>query len=37
MNKVEVKFFNDAKESGFLEEEEGTGTEHFDHVSGLVD
>jgi CspA family cold shock protein len=36
MNKGTVKFFNDAKGFGFIEEE-GTGKEHFVHVSGLID
>ncbi len=36
MNTGRVKFFNDAKGFGFISEE-GTGKEHFVHVSGLVD
>ena len=36
MNKGTVKFFNDAKGFGFIEEE-GTAKEHFVHVSGLID
>ena len=36
MNKGTVKFFNDAKGFGFILEE-GTGKEHFVHVSGLID
>lgn len=36
MNKGKVKFFNDAKGFGFINEEE-TGKEHFVHVSGLID
>jgi len=36
MNKGKVKFFNNAKGFGFIEEE-GTGKEHFVHVSGLID
>ncbi len=31
-----VKFFNDAKGFGFIIEE-GSNTEHFVHVTGLVD
>ncbi len=31
-----VKFFNDAKGFGFITEE-GSGKEHFVHVSGLID
>ena len=31
-----VKFFNDAKGFGFITEE-GSNTEHFVHISGLVD
>jgi len=36
MNKGTVKFFNDSKGFGFITEE-GTGKEHFVHVSGLID
>lgn len=36
MTKGKVKFFNDAKGFGFIQEEE-TNTEHFVHVSGLID
>ena len=36
MNKGTVKFFNDTKGFGFIEEE-GTGKEYFVHVSGLID
>ena len=36
MIKGKVKFFNDAKGFGFIAEEE-TNTEHFVHVSGLID
>ena len=36
MNKGTVKFFNDEKGFGFITEE-GTGTEHFVHVTGLID
>ena len=36
MNKGTVKFFNESKGFGFIEEE-GTGKEHFVHVSGLID
>ena len=36
MNKGKVKFFNEAKEFGFITEEE-TNTEHFVHASGLID
>ncbi|PKV64560.1 CspA family cold shock protein [Polaribacter sp. Hel1_33_96] len=31
-----VKFFNESKGFGFITEE-GTNTEHFVHVSGLID
>ncbi len=34
MSKGTVKFFNDAKGFGFIIEE---GSEHFVHISGLVD
>jgi len=36
MSKGTVKFFNDAKGFGFITEE-GSNTEHFVHVSGLID
>ncbi len=36
MNKGTVKFFNESKGFGFIIEE-GTGKEHFVHVSGLID
>ena len=36
MSKGTVKFFNESKGYGFITEE-GTNTEHFVHVSGLVD
>ncbi len=36
MNKGTVKFFNDSKGFGFICEE-GSGKEHFVHISGLVD
>ncbi len=36
MNKGTVKFFNDTKGFGFILEE-GTGKEHFVHVTGLID
>ena len=36
MNKGTVKFFNDAKGFGFINEE-GSNKEHFVHVSGLID
>lgn len=36
MNKGTVKFFNEEKGFGFITEE-GTGKEHFVHVTGLVD
>ena len=36
MNTGTVKFFNDAKGFGFITEE-GSGKEHFVHVSGLID
>ena len=35
MNKGIVKFFNEAKGFGFIKEE-GTDTEYFVHVSGLI-
>jgi len=36
MSKGTVKFFNDSKGFGFITEE-GSNTEHFVHISGLVD
>ncbi|CAM1363218.1 Major cold shock protein [Tenacibaculum sediminilitoris] len=36
MNKGIVKFFNESKGFGFITEE-GSNTEHFVHVSGLID
>jgi CspA family cold shock protein len=36
MNNGTVKFFNDSKGFGFITEE-GSGKEHFVHISGLVD
>lgn len=36
MNTGKVKFFNDAKGFGFITED-NTNTEHFVHVSGLID
>jgi len=36
MNKGKVKFFNETKGFGFITEE-GTGVDHFVHVSGLID
>ena len=36
MSKGTVKFFNDSKGYGFITEE-GSGKEHFVHISGLVD
>ncbi len=36
MNKGTVKFFNDSKGFGFITEE-GSGKEHFVHISGLID
>ena len=36
MTKGTVKFFNDTKGFGFIKEE-NTNTEHFVHVSGLID
>lgn len=36
MSKGTVKFFNDSKGFGFIIEE-GSKTEHFVHVSGLID
>ncbi|WP_340199221.1 cold-shock protein [Ascidiimonas sp. W6] len=36
MNKGTVKFFNETKGFGFIAEE-GSGKEHFVHISGLID
>jgi CspA family cold shock protein len=36
MTKGKVKFFNETKGFGFIQEEE-TNTEHFVHASGLID
>lgn len=36
MSKGTVKFFNESKGFGFISEE-GTGNDHFVHVSGLID
>ena len=36
MNTGTVKFFNNSKGFGFIIEE-GTGKEHFVHISGLID
>ncbi|MHA7058343.1 cold-shock protein [Aquimarina sp. M1] len=36
MNKGTVKFFNDSKGFGFITEE-GSNTDHFVHISGLID
>ena len=36
MNTGTVKFFNNTKGFGFITEE-GSGTEYFVHVSGLID
>ena len=36
MSKGTVKFFNDTKGFGFITEE-GSGKEHFVHISGLID
>ncbi len=36
MNKGTVKFFNEAKGFGFIEEE-GSDKDHFVHSSGLID
>lgn len=36
MNKGKVKFFNETKGFGFITEE-GSGKDHFVHVSGLID
>ncbi len=36
MSKGTVKFFNDSKGFGFITEE-GSETDHFVHISGLID
>jgi CspA family cold shock protein len=36
MKQGTVKFFNESKGFGFITEE-GSGSEHFVHISGLVD
>lgn len=36
MKKGTVKFYNETKGFGFIKEE-GTGAEHFVHMSGLID
>ncbi|WP_159018313.1 cold-shock protein [Algibacter sp. L3A6] len=36
MSKGTVKFFNDSKGFGFITEE-GSSSEHFVHISGLID
>ncbi len=36
MSKGVVKFFNETKGFGFITEE-GTGIDHFVHISGIVD
>lgn len=36
MSKGTVKFFNETKGFGFIAEE-GSGKEHFVHISGLID
>jgi len=36
MSKGTVKFFNETKGFGFISEE-GSGSDHFVHVSGLID
>jgi len=36
MNKGTVKFFNESKGFGFIKED-GSDTDHFVHVSGLID
>lgn len=36
MKKGTVKFFNESKGFGFITEE-GSGTDHFVHISGLID
>ena len=36
MSKGTVKFFNDSKGYGFITED-GSNTDHFVHISGLID
>ena len=36
MSKGTVKFFNDSKDYGFITED-GSNTDHFVHISGLID
>ncbi|MDO7138394.1 cold-shock protein [Algibacter lectus] len=36
MSKGTIKFFNDSKGFGFITEE-GSNSEHFVHISGLID
>ncbi len=36
MSKGTVKFFNESKGFGFISEE-GSGKEHFVHITGLID
>jgi len=36
MSKGTVKFFNETKGFGFIKEE-GSNSEHFVHISGLID
>ena len=36
MSKGTVKFFNETKGFGFISEE-GSGSDHFVHISGLID
>jgi len=36
MSKGTVKFFNETKGFGFIKED-GSGDEHFVHISGLID
>jgi len=36
MSKGTVKFFNETKGFGFIKED-GSGSEHFVHISGLID